>query len=76
MISYFFLYFERSTYMKKAIIFILAVIALMAFSWIVTCGFVKLIFICFAITFTWKIATGIWLTLLMLAITFSNPKKE
>lgn len=62
--------------MKKVIVFILAAIALMAFSWIATCGFVKLIFMCFAITFTWRIATGIWLTLLMLAITFSNPKKE
>lgn len=62
--------------MNKAIVFILAAIAAIAFSWIATCGFVKLIFMCFAITFTWKIATGIWLTLLMLSITFSNPKKE
>lgn len=62
--------------MKKVIVFILAAIAVIAFSWIATCGFVKLIFMCFAITFTWKIATGIWLTLLMLSITFSNQKKE
>lgn len=62
--------------MKKAIVCILVAIAVIAFSWIVTCGFVKLIFMCFAFTFTWKIATGIWLTLLMLAITFSSPKKE
>lgn len=62
--------------MKKVIVFILAAIAVIAFSWIATCGFVKLIFMCFTITFTWKVATGIWLTLLMLAITFSSPKKE
>ena len=32
-----------------------------AFSWIVTCGLIKLITMCFGWTFSWAIATGCWL---------------
>lgn len=32
-------------------------------SWIITCGIVKLISLCFRFTFTWLLATGIWLAL-------------
>lgn len=30
-------------------------------SWILTCGIIKLITLCFGIGFSWLIATGIWL---------------
>ncbi len=34
-----------------------------AISWIITCGLVKLITLCFGLTFSWAIATGVWLVL-------------
>lgn len=45
----------------KFIASILATIIYYVFDWIVTCGIFKLITLCFNWTFTWKIATGIWL---------------
>lgn len=36
------------------------------FSWIITCGVIKLITFCFGLTFKWCIETGIWLILLLL----------
>ena len=30
-------------------------------SWIATCGLIKLITMCFGWTFSWPIATGVWL---------------
>lgn len=39
--------------------------------WIVTCGIIKLITMCFGWTFKWSIATGIWL-IIKLAKTIFN----
>ena len=36
-------------------------------SWIATCGIVKLITLCFGLTFSWLWATGIWLVLFLLS---------
>jgi hypothetical protein len=36
-------------------------------SWIVTCGIVKLITLCFELTFSWLWATGIWFILMLLS---------
>lgn len=36
-------------------------------SWIATCGVIKLITLCFGLTFKWSIATGIWLVLCLLS---------
>ena len=41
-----------------------------AINWIVICGVIKLITICFGWTFTWPIATGIWLILILLESIF------
>ena len=41
-----------------------------AFSWIVTCGIVKLITLCFGVAFSWLVATGVWLVLLLLKSVF------
>lgn len=30
-------------------------------SWAITCGLIKLITLCFGWTFSWSIATGIWM---------------
>lgn len=53
----------------KIIGIIIGVFIVLALSWIVTCGFIKLITICFGWTFKWSIATGIWLILLLLEAT-------
>ena len=51
---------------------LLAVVAIYALSWVVTCGIVKLITMCFGLAFSWGVATGIWLIWLMLKSLFSN----
>ena len=52
--------------MKDAIKFVLAGIVL---SWLVNCGIIKLITICFGLRFSWAVATGIWLTLILIGGT-------
>ena len=49
---------------------ILEILVASMLSWIITCGIVKLICLCFGITFTWLIATGIWLLLIVLKNIF------
>lgn len=49
-----------------------ALVAVYALSWIVTCGIIKLITMCFGLTFSWGIATGIWLIWILLKSLFSN----
>ena len=59
-----------------AVLFI--VITLFALSWIITCGIIKLITLCFGWTFSWPIATGIWLVMILLRKVFvqsSSSKK-
>lgn len=59
-----------------AVLFLMA--ALTAFNWIVICGLVKLITLCFGWTFSWSIATGIWLVMILLRMVFvqsSSSKK-
>ena len=52
------------------------VIVLYALSWIVTCGLIKLITLCFGWTFTWSIATGIWLIICILRTIFNVTVKS
>lgn len=47
-------------------------IGVAALSWIITCGFVKLICVCFGWNFNWAIATGIWLVLWLLKSVFGK----
>lgn len=49
-----------------------ALVAAYALSWIITCGIVKLITMCFGLTFSWAIATGIWLIYILLKSLFTN----
>lgn len=47
-------------------------------SWIVTCGIIKLITMCFGLEFSWAVATGIWLIICILKSIFNvtvNNKK-
>lgn len=45
-----------------------------ALSWIITVGLIKLITLCFGLGFSWLIATGIWLVLLILSSFFRSSK--
>ena len=45
---------------------LLCMAALCAVSWLLTCGVVYLIMLCFDIAFSWAIATGVWLVLWLL----------
>lgn len=47
-------------------------------SWLITCGLIKLITMCFGWEFEWSTATGIWLIICILSLTFKskvNTKK-
>lgn len=49
---------------------ILGILVASIVSWLITCGIVKLICLCFGLTFTWLIATGIWLLIILLKNIF------
>ena len=59
--------------------YIMAVVGLcllaVAMSWLITCGIIKLITLCFGLTFSWSIATGIWLVLYLLHCFFKSSGK-
>lgn len=55
---------------EAIIAFIFVVILCYGISWIVTCGIIKLITLCFGLTFKWSIATGIWLIICLLRSIF------
>lgn len=60
--------------MAVAIIFILLIT--FGISWIVTCGIIKLITICFGWNFSWPVATGIWLIIMILKGIFNVTVKK
>ena len=45
-------------------------------SWVVTCGIIKLITMCFGWTFKWSVATGIWLIICILRSIFNVTVKN
>lgn len=51
---------------------IIFLVVAFGFSWIVTCGVIKLITICFGWKFKWSIATGIWLVMCLARTVFKN----
>lgn len=53
-------------------VIIAIVVAAYAGSWIVTCGIIKLITMCFGLTFKWSVSTGIWLIMLLLKTVFGT----
>lgn len=57
--------------MTGMLLIIMSLLAL-ALSWIVTCGIIKLITLCFGVAFIWLIATGIWLVFLLLKSVFGK----
>lgn len=55
-----------------AIVVIVILTICYGLSWIVTCGIIKLIAMCFGLTFRWSIATGIWLIICILESIFKK----
>lgn len=58
--------------MKKFLAVALIVIAIYGFSWLSTCGLIKLVTLCFGLTFDWRIATGIWILMCIARSIFSS----
>lgn len=58
------------------IIYVLIIAACYGLGWIVTCGIIKLITLCFGLTFNWLIATGIWLVMCLLKAVFNVTVKK
>ena len=56
----------------RGMLLIIMSLLVLAFSWIVTCGIIKLITLCFGVAFSWLIATGIWLVILLLKSVFGK----
>lgn len=44
-------------------------------SWIATCGIIKLVTLCFGWKFSWAVASGIWLIMVLLSSTFKSSSK-
>lgn len=55
---------------------ILLLIMTLGLSWLMICGFVKLITLCFGWSFSWLVATGIWLLIFMFNLIFKTKKKQ
>lgn len=54
------------------LIAILLYLLIAGVSWIITCGIIKLITLCFGWAFSWAWATGIWLVMYLLRSIFSH----
>ena len=64
---------EAIGYIGGSIAAVVAITTLLyGISWIVTCGIIKLITMCFGWTFKWSIATGIWLVMSILRSIFKS----
>ena len=61
---------------EAIIVLIIGAILCYGISWIVTCGIIKLITLCFGLTFKWSIATGIWLVICLLRSIFRVTVKK
>lgn len=48
------------------------VLLILGVEWLIICGVIKLITLCFGWVFKWKIATGIWLGILILRTIFKD----
>lgn len=55
---------------------IIFLVVAFGFSWIVTCGIIKLITMCFGWQFKWSIATGIWLVMCLARTVFKNNSNK
>lgn len=59
-----------------AVVVILLLAVCYGISWIVTCGIIKLITMCFGLEFSLAVATGIWLIICILKSIFNVTVKK
>lgn len=64
----------NKTNLWRTIGIIIGFVLCFSVSWIITCGIIKLITLCFGLTFKWSVATGIWLIILILRSIFNVEK--
>jgi predicted membrane metal-binding protein len=57
---------------KKFFIYIAIFVASYGISLLATAGIIKLITICFGLEFSWRLATGIWLLIILLEQAFGK----
>lgn len=60
---------------KNSLIILFASILTVLYSWIITIFFVYLICLCFNLSFTFRIASGIWLSLILLNVSLQASTK-
>ena len=65
----------RKNTIQKTLVYIAIWVIAYAISWIITCGWVKLITMCLDLPFSWKVATGCWLIACILRAIFRNRKE-
>ncbi len=63
---------KKTGWFLGVLLAVLAFLGIAAASWIITCGIIKLITICFGWTFNWLFSTGIWLLIWLLRSAFSG----
>ena len=56
--------------------FLFLVLIALAIDWFFTCGIVYLITLCFGLTFSLSVATGIWLISILLCVKFKNSSSK
>lgn len=59
-----------------AILTIVLVAVSLGIDWMLTCGIIKLITLCFSIDFSWSVATGLWLVMCLIKFIFRGRKGE
>ena len=60
--------------MGKGCFWLILLILVFGLSWIITCGMIALVCLCFGWTFNWAIATGLWIVILILRSIFSSKE--
>lgn len=65
---------EIATVGTATLIAVLIFVVIYGISWLVTCGIIKLITMCFGWTFKWSISTGIWLVLCVTKSVFGSKE--
>ena len=63
---------ERTDNVVSILLAIVVLVVCLAFSWIINCGIIKLITMCFGLKYKWSIATGIWLIIIIAKSIFKN----
>ena len=61
--------------MKHLFTFLFIILCLaiaLGVSWILTCALIYFVTLCFSLTFSWRIATGIWLILFLVSSFFKS----